>query len=144
MKPDWEHVTGTVIGCSYTVANTLGAGFLEKVYENALAHEFRKAGLHVHQQHPIDVHYDDVLVGCYVADLIVEQRVLIELKAIRALEDIHLAQCLNYLKATELPVCLLLNFGRPRVQIKRVLNPRNPDGWVQPPQDDYDPTDAPE
>lgn len=132
MNADWEHVTSTVIGCSYTVANTLGAGFLEKVYENALAHEIRKAGLDVQQQHSVDVLYDDVVVGCYVADLIVEQRVLVELKALRALEDIHLAQCLNHLKATNLPVCLLLNFGRPRIQIKRVLNSHVPDGWIKP------------
>ncbi len=110
-----------VIGCSYKVGNTLGCGFLEKVYENALAHELRKAGMHVAQQHPIKVRYDGVIVGEFVADLLIEQCVLVELKAVRMLDDIHKAQCLNYLKATGIHICLLVNFGNPKVEIKRVL-----------------------
>jgi GxxExxY protein len=82
------------------VLNTLGVGFLEKVYENALAHELRKAGLTVAQQHCFSVIYDDVTVGEYVVDLMVEQALLVELKAARALDDAHHAQCLNYLKAS--------------------------------------------
>lgn len=117
-----ETVTGKIIGCAYTVANTLGSGFLEKVYENALAHELRKAGLPVRQQASIDVYYDGVLVGEYVADLMVENSVLVELKAVKVLDNIHLAQCMNYLKATGLQVCLLINFGTPRIEIKRILN----------------------
>jgi GxxExxY protein len=104
------------------VGNTLGSGFLEKVYENALAHELRKAGLTVKQQHSLKVHYDHVIVGEYAADLLVEGAILVELKAIRALDDVHFAQCMNYLKATGLQVCLLVNFGRPRVEVKRIVN----------------------
>jgi GxxExxY protein len=94
------------------------------VYENALAHELRKAELSVEQQKPIIVRYDGVVVGEYVADLVVGGVVLIELKVCKAFDEIHEAQCLNYLKATELPICLLINFGRPRVEIKRFAGKR--------------------
>jgi GxxExxY protein len=115
-------VTGVVIGCAYRVANTLGCGFLEKVYENALAHEIRKAGLIAQQQCQVRVLYDDIVVGEYVADLLVEKCVLVELKAAKTLERVHLAQCLNYLKGSDLRVCLLINFGTPKVQVKRISN----------------------
>ena len=112
--------TQQVIGCAYKVSNGLGAGFLEKVYENALAHELCNAGVKFVQQHPITVTYDGVVVGEFAADLFVEDCLLVELKAVKALDDIHLAQCLNYLKATGLRLCLLLNFGQPRLEIKRI------------------------
>ncbi len=118
-----EHLkplTEKIIGCAFEVSNTLGAGFLEKVYENSLAHELRKSGLDVRQQQPIDVAYDGVVVGEFIADLVVDDSVIIELKAVKNLDNAHLAQCLNYLKATGLPLCLLLNFGKPRVEVKRV------------------------
>ncbi|MCX5727089.1 MAG: GxxExxY protein, partial [Candidatus Saganbacteria bacterium] len=108
--------------CAFKVSNTLGNGFLEKVYENALAHELRKSGAHVMQQHPLNVIYDGVVVGEYVADLLVKDSVLIELKAVKELDNIHKAQCINYLKATGLKVCLLINFGQKKVQIKRINN----------------------
>src|SRR5262245_49796476 len=108
-----------IIGCAFKVSNALGCGFLEKIYENALAHELRKNGLKVEQQHPISVYYDDVDVGDFFADLLVEGTVLVELKAVTALCNDHTAQCLNYITATRKPLCLLLNFGKPRVQIKR-------------------------
>ena len=111
-----------IIGCAFQVMNRLGAGFLEKVYENALAHELCKAGLGVVQQHGIEVRYDDVIVGEYTADLLVEQAVVVELKAVKALDSVHAAQCMNYLKATGLQLCLLLNFGKPRVEIQRIAN----------------------
>ncbi len=116
-----NQITQQIIGCAYKVSNSLGSGFLEKVYENALAHELHKAGLLVSQQHRLSVQYDGIVVGEYVADLLVENRILVELKAVKTLDDVHLAQCLNYLKATGLRVCLLLNFGQPRVQVKRVV-----------------------
>ena len=116
----YNPITEKIIGCAYNVSNTLGCGFLEKVYENALAHELRKAGLKVQQQVPIQVRYDGLVVGDYVADLLVEDCVLIELKAIQKLEDVHKAQVINYLKATGLRLCILLNFGVPRVEIKRI------------------------
>ncbi|MFH1123647.1 MAG: GxxExxY protein [Pseudomonadota bacterium] len=120
-RDELNKVSERVIGCAYQVSNTLGNGFLEKVYENALAHDLRKVGLAVEQQSPIQVFYDGVVVGDYVADLLVEKSVLVELKAVKALDQIHFAQCLNYLKATGLNLCLLINFGTPRVQVKRIV-----------------------
>src|ERR1700733_4568814 len=104
-------VSKIIIGRAFVVSNTLGAGFLEKVYENALTLELREAGLEVKQQHDIAVHYRGTVVGAYTADLLVEDAVLVELKAVKALDEIHQAQCMNYLKATRLSLCLLLNFG---------------------------------
>ena len=115
-------ITEHVIGCAFKVINSLGSGFVEKVYENALVHELRKEGLEVVQQHRVQVHYDHVVVGHVVADLLVEERVLVELKAVNELQDLHTAQALNYLKATSLKACLLLNFGRPKLEIKRLAH----------------------
>ena len=95
--------------------------FLEKVYENALMHELRKAGLSAIQQHAIPVLYDGVIVGDYIADIIVEGVVIIEIKACAAFDKSHQAQCINYLKATNLPVCLLMNFGKTRLEFKRIV-----------------------
>jgi len=106
-----EEITGTIIKAFYTVYNTLGYGFLEKVYENALVHELTKLGLEVRQQMPIKVYYDGCLVGEYFADLVVEGCVIVEIKAAESLRPEHAAQLLNYLKATEVEVGLLLNFG---------------------------------
>jgi len=117
----YDSVTERVIGCAYRVSNVLGAGFLEKVYENALAIELRKAGLPVQQQWPIAVRYEGEVVGDYVADLLVDDTVLVELKAVKSLDEVHKAQCINYLKASGVAVCLLLNFGTPKVQIKRIV-----------------------
>ena len=113
-----------VLGCAVQVREALGCGFLEKVYENALVHELRKCGLHVEQQKAIPVRYDGIVVGDYVADLIVEGRILIELKAVSSFAAAHTAVCLNYLRATNLPLCLLLNFGRTRIEIKRLVGDR--------------------
>jgi GxxExxY protein len=117
-------ITEKVIGCAYNVSNVLGCGFLEKPYENALAHSLRKIGLRVEQQVPINIWFDGIVVGEYVADLLVEGLVLIELKAVKALDDIHSAQSINYLTATKFPVCLLLNFGKPKLEIKRFMGPK--------------------
>ena len=117
-----DEISERVIGCAFTVANTLGAGFLEKVYENALAHELTKAGLMVRQQIAIAVEYDGITVGTYAADLLVEEAVLVEIKAVRALDTNHDAQYLNYLRATGLTVCLLMNFANPRLEIRRRVN----------------------
>ena len=116
-----NQLTEKIIACVYRVSNTLGSGFLEKVYENALAIELRNNGLKVEQQHPIKVYYAGQAVGDFAADLLVEGCVIVELKAVRAFEDVHSAKCLNYLKATSLKLCLLVNFGRPRVEIKRLV-----------------------
>jgi GxxExxY protein len=117
-----NEITERIIQCVYIVAHTLGSGFLEKVYENALAHELKKSGFLVEQQKMIQVRYDGVVVGDYMADLLVQNSVLVELKAVKVLDNIHLAQCLNYLKATGFKVCLLMNFGTPKVQIRRLMN----------------------
>ncbi len=109
------------IGCALTVIHALGTGFLEKVYENALVHELRKAGIAVLQQHRMVVRYDGIVVGDYAVDLLVDRIVLVELKVARGIDEVHRAQCLNYLKATGLHLCLLLNFGKPRLEIKRIV-----------------------
>jgi GxxExxY protein len=111
-----------IIGCAMTVANTLRAGFVEKVYENVLAHELRTAGLAVVQQQGIVVWYDGVIVGQDVVDLLVEDTVMVELKAVRGLDAVHRAQCLSYLKATGLQLCLLINFGARSLEVKRVVD----------------------
>lgn len=115
-------LTEQIIGCAYTVGNKLGAGFLEKVYENALAHELKKVGLSVSRQQPVNVLYDGVVVGEYFADLVVEEEIFVELKAVTSFNNSHLAQCLNYLKATKRKLGLLINFGGNGVQVKRVVN----------------------
>ena len=120
-QAELNRLSKVIIGCALAVANTLGSGFLEKVYENALAYELRKAGIAVAQQHGIVVLYDGAVVGEYAADLLVEESVVVELKAVIALKDLHRAQCVNYLKATGFRMCLLLNFGGPRLQIKRLV-----------------------
>jgi GxxExxY protein len=114
-------ISEKIIGCAYTVSNALGVGFLEKVYENALVHELRKTGLKAEQQRIIHVWYDGIVVGEYIADLLVEDAVLVELKALKTLDPIHQAQCINYLRATGLRLCLLLNFGLRQVEIKRLV-----------------------
>jgi GxxExxY protein len=119
--PALDAISSRIIGCAFSVANALGSGFLEKVYENALAVELRTAGLAVAQQRGIAVRYKDVLVGEYFVDLLVEDAVLIELKTVRALDGAHRAQCINYLRATGRSLCLLLNFGRPRLEFQRVV-----------------------
>jgi GxxExxY protein len=119
---EFHQITSTIIKCAYKVSNTLGCGYLERVYENALLLELHKAGLKAEQQHPIKVHYDGAVVGEYYADLFVEDSVIVELKAVREFDNIHMAQCLNYLKATGIRLCLLIIFGKPHVDVKRIVN----------------------
>lgn len=104
-----NELSGRVIGCAFTVLNTLGTGFLEKVYENALALELRDVGLAVVQQSSVTVSYKGAVVCEYFTDLTL------------SLDDVHRLKCTNYLKATGLRLCLLLNFGKPRLEIKRVV-----------------------
>ena len=117
-----NQLTERVIGCAYQVSNVLGSGFLEKVYENALALDLHKLGLSVAQQHSIQVKYEGQIVGEYLADILVNDSVLVEVKAVRKLDEIHMAQCMNYLRATDVRVCLLINFGSPKVEIKRIIH----------------------
>jgi GxxExxY protein len=103
------------------VANELGYSFLEKVYENAIAHEFRKFRVAFEQRKGIEVFYDGVNLGNFVADLVVENRVIVELKAAQAIDDTHVAQCLHDLKATGLEVCLRVNSGNNKVDVRRFV-----------------------
>ena len=120
MEFDHDELSDLVIGRAFTVLNSLGNGYAEKVYENALAHELRKSGLRAEQQIPLTVRYDGVVVGEYVADILVEGRLIIELKAAKGIDDNHIAQAINYLKCTGLRLCLILNFGAPKLAIKRI------------------------
>ena len=119
-----DPLTGLIIGCCFRVANELGPGFLERIYENALAYELRKAKVKVVQQQGIEVYYDGVNMGNYEADLIVDGCVIIEVKAVQALDSAHVAQCLNYMRGTRLVTCLLVNFGKAKIQVRRLsMNP---------------------
>jgi len=120
-----QQITGKILRAFYNVYNDLGYGFLEKVYENALIHELKGMGLRISQQRPIKVYYDSVLVGEYFADIVVENAVIIELKAVKALHESHSNQLMNYLKATEIEIGLLLNFGEePELARKIFTNDR--------------------
>ena len=110
-----------IIGAFYQVYNQLGYGFLERVYENALRHELQKQGYDVVSQVPIRVTYDGVIVGKFFADLLVNEKIILELKAVESITDGHKAQLVNYLKATGIEVGLLLNFG-PKAEIVRKVN----------------------
>jgi GxxExxY protein len=123
MKDD--DLTHQIIGCAYKVHNTLGPGFLEKVYENSLRIELEKLGFKVKQQEPINVTYDGQVVGEYYADLWVDDRVVIELKAAQTLVTRHEVQLVNYLAATGIDCGLLLNFGA-SVEVKRKFREYKP------------------
>jgi len=120
MSKNYKHseITGKILKAFFKVYNILGYGFLEKVYENAMLIELRKTGLRCSNQLPIQVFYDDQVVGDYTADILVEELVIVELKAIEKLAPIHETILVNYLKGTELEVGLLLNFG-PKPEYKR-------------------------
>jgi GxxExxY protein len=115
-----EDLTNKIICSFYNVYNRLGYGFLEKVYENALAIELEKSGLLVAQQENVTVYYDGQPVGVYLADIVVNGLVILELNAAEALINEHLAQLRNYLKATDKEVGLLLNFGQ-KPELKRIV-----------------------
>ncbi len=107
-----QEITSKVLASFYKVYNSLGYGFLEKVYENALYYELTGNGLNCRKQVPITVHYEGVIVGDYYADIIVENLIIIEIKAAESIVEAHENQLINYLKATEMEVGLLLNFGK--------------------------------
>jgi GxxExxY protein len=118
--PDINTVTEKIIGCAYRVSNSLGIGFVEKEYENALTYDIQVSGLKVIQQAPIKVKYEGIVVGDFFADLLVEDAVLVEMKAVSMLKDEHITQSLNYLRPSGLEICLLINFGTTKVQIIRL------------------------
>ncbi len=118
-----EELTGRIIKCFYDVYNALGYGFLESVYENALALELRQSGLNVSQQAPIKVLFKGQIVGEFRADILVEDKVILELKSVKEFDKVHFSQTRNYLKATGIHVALLMNFG-PSPHFERLyLNP---------------------
>jgi GxxExxY protein len=114
-----SEITKVIIGCAYKVYNTLGGGFLESVYHQSLLIELRDAGLDIESQVALDVYYRDTPVGCFVADIIVEGRIILELKAIEELAKVHEVQLVNYLVATGKPLGLLVNFGPDGVVVRR-------------------------
>ena len=118
---DIEQLTYKINGAIYEVNRILGPGFLEKVYENALMIELKARNLKAENQVPINVEYKSTIVGDYYADILVENKVIIELKAIEKLQKIHEAQILNYLKATHFEIGLLVNSTHPKAQIKRYI-----------------------
>ena len=122
---EYEKVTETIIGCAYRVYNKMGFGFLESVYEKCLLIEMRKAGLDTETQKPITVYYDGEVVGEFVADMMVNDAVIIELKSVRRIIKAHEIQLVNYLVATGKPVGLILNFGERKVEIKRKVRDLN-------------------
>lgn len=116
---EYEDITRKVIGAAYKVWSGLGAGFLESVYEKALVIELTRAGLRAQAQVAIKVVYEGAVVGEFVADIVVENTIILELKAVRELATIHEVQLVNYLKATRTPLGLLINFGDEGVEIRR-------------------------
>ena len=119
---EWlNNLSRQAIGSAHKVSSTLGCGFLEKVYENALCLELRRGGLEVQQQLPLRVMYGGVVVGDYVPDLLVEGSLIIEIKAVTGISPPHRQQCLNYLRAGNFSLGLLLNFGRAHLEVGRVV-----------------------
>jgi GxxExxY protein len=118
----YEDLTHKIIGAAFDVYKELGYGFLEKIYERALIHELKSRGLEVESQKSIKVFYKGQSVGDYIADLWVDGKVIVELKAEKEINSKHEAQLINYLKATNLKVGLLINFGQSKCQPKRIVN----------------------
>jgi GxxExxY protein len=114
-------LTERILGAAFKVQNTLGAGFLEKAYENALSIELRNCGFTVEIQKAFPFCYEGIVVGDYLADLVVSAKVVVECKALSNLDPVHEAQLMNYLKASGLRVGLLINFARPKLQFRRLV-----------------------
>ena len=117
----YEELTYKIIGCAMEVHKELGGGFLEKVYENALMVSLIEKDINVKQQYPIKVNYKGRVVGDYMADILVEEKVILELKTVDKLSNIHRAQALNYLKSTNLRLAILLNFKNPKLEYERLI-----------------------
>lgn len=117
----YEQLTYEIINTAFEVHNTLGCGFLEKVYERALGYEFKKRGLKFAAQKETKVYYKGQEAGVYYADLVVEDKVILELKIVEKIAGIHEAQLLNYLKASGYRVGLIFNFAKPKLEYKRLI-----------------------
>lgn len=120
--PDSE-LTGKIIGCAMEVHKILGNGFQEVIYQRALAIEMSKQGLEFSREHEMEIFYKEENIGTRRVDFFVEGKIMVELKAIIQLEDVHLAQAINYLEAYNMKIGLLINFGNQSLQFKRVMKP---------------------
>jgi len=118
---DINDITYAINGAAFEVNRVLGSGFLEKVYENALLVELKERGLNAESQMPVKVFYKKKVVGEYIIDILVEKKVIVELKTVEKFDNVHEAQLLNYLKASGIQVGLLINFKHPKVKIKRMV-----------------------
>ncbi len=121
----YDHITYAINGCAMRVHNTLGNGFQEKIYQRCLAIELERANLNFEMEVEQNIYYEGILVGSRRADFIVKQEVVVEIKAVIQLEDVHLAQAKNYLVAYQKPIGLLINFGANSLQFKKVFNTRS-------------------
>jgi GxxExxY protein len=127
IKEQYLHseLTGKIIGCAMEVHRALGNGFQEVIYQRALEIEMTQQGLNFSREHEMDIYYKGIKIGNRRVDFFVEEKVMVEIKAVIQLEDVHLAQAINYLEAYGLEVGLLLNFGSRSLQFKRVMKPKN-------------------
>ncbi len=117
----YKDLSYQIIGLAMEVHRKLGYGFLEKVYENSLMILFRKEGIRSEQQYPIKVYFEREVVGNYVADILIEDKIIIELKCVEKINNIHKAQALNYLKATRMRLAIILNFAKDKLQYERLV-----------------------
>jgi len=122
-----EELTHKIIGCAMKVHSTLGNGFQEVIYQRALAIEFEKQALEYQREMEMSIYYKGVNIGTRRVDFFVEDNIMVEIKALIQLEDVHLAQAMNYCQAYNLPIGLLINFGSKSLQFKRVYNVNHPD-----------------
>lgn len=118
---EYKELTEKIIGCAYRVYNRMGFGFLESVYEKCMLIELRKADFDAESQKPITVYYENEIVGEFVADIIVNDTIILELKSVRRIVKAHEVQLVNYLVSTGKPVGLILNFGERKVEVKRKI-----------------------
>lgn len=122
-----EEITGKIIGCAMKVHSTLGNGFQEVIYQRALAIEMRRQNLEFQREMEMTIFYEDIEIGTRRVDFFVERNIMVELKAVIKLEEVHLAQAMNYCQAYSLPIGLLLNFGNKSLEFKRVYNISHPE-----------------
>lgn len=126
----YEDLTHKIIGCAMKVHSTLGNGFQEVIYQRALAIEMEKQHLGFQREMEMDIYYEGVNIGTRRVDFFVEQKIMVELKALIKLEDVHLAQAMNYCQAYNLPIGLLINFGAKSLEFKRVYNVNHPENKI--------------
>jgi len=127
MKMKYEDITHKIIGCAMKVHSTLGNGFQEVIYQRAMAIEMQKQGLGFQREMEMTIFYDGIDIGTRRVDFFVEDKIMVELKALTVLEEVHLAQAMNYCQAYNLPIGLLINFGAKSLEFKRVYNLTHPE-----------------